>query len=261
MAGALTLDELPLVRAPSLTGAQMAEVDRVAIDELGIGLEMLMENASRGVAIAARACAGGSVAGRRILALAGRGNNGGDALGAARHLLNWGALVTCILAGSPSDLRAVPRRQFDILAAIASAPVSTSLARGDALAEQGSLETEIARAELVLDGLLGYSVSGPPRGEVAALIRLANRSRTPILAIDLPSGMHPDTGEPLGVTIRAAFTVTLALPKRGLLATAARNLVGELLLADIAIPPTVYSRFDIDAGAVFAQGELVRVER
>ncbi len=255
-----TLDDLPAVHAPPvLTAAQMAEVDRVAIDELGIGLEMLMENASRQVAHAARICLGGSLAGRRIVALSGHGSNGGDALGAARHLLNSGAHVASVVAGSASALRPVPRRQFDILAAIAAPPTETSLIGGETLARQTELEAELARAELVLDGLLGYSVSGPPHGEIAALIRLANRSRARILAIDLPSGMHPDTGAPLGVAIRAAFTVTLALPKRGLVVTSSRDLVGQLLLADIAIPPLVYTRFGLDASRVFAEGDLVRV--
>ncbi len=257
-----TLDELPIVHAPpAVTAAQMAEVDRAATRDLGIALEMLMENASRAVAHAARICLGGSIVGRRVVALSGHGSNGGDALGAARHLLNWGARVTCVVAGSPTALRPVPRRQFDILVAMRASPAGTALGRGGAVAEEAPLEQELARAELVLDGLLGYSIAGAPRGDIAALIRLANGSRAPILAIDLPSGMHPDTGAPLGLTIRAAFTVTLALPKTGLLAAAARDLVGELLLCDIAIPPLVYERFGLDASRVFAEGDLVRIAR
>lgn len=256
------IDSLPAVRGvPALTAAQMSEIDRVAIEEFGIALEMLMENASRQIAHAARVCLGGRVAGRRVVALAGHGSNGGDALGATRHLLNWGALVTCVVAGSPTRLRPVPRRQFDILASMASQPAATRLAGRDELADSASLEAELARAELVIDGLLGYSVAGAPHGEIAALIRLANHSRAAILAIDLPSGMHPDTGEPLGLAVRAAYTVTLALPKTGLLATPSRNLVGELLLADIAIPPIAYARFGVDASAVFAAGDLLRVVR
>lgn len=260
MALAVAIEDLPALRdPPAVTAAQMAEIDRVAIEEYGIGLEMLMENASRQIAHAARVCLGGSVVGKRIVALAGHGSNGGDALGAARHLLNWGGLVTGVVAGSPERLRPVPRRQFDILAAMASRPQPTRLATRDELMDADALTAELERAELIIDGLLGYSVSGAPRGEIAALIRLANRSRAPILAIDLPSGMHPDTGEPLGVAVRAAVTVTLALPKVGLLTTPSRNLVGELLLTDIAIPPLAYARFGVDASQVFSEGDLLRI--
>jgi NAD(P)H-hydrate epimerase len=240
--------ELPVVRAPAVTAAQMAEIDRAAVAEYAISLEMLMENASRGIALAARACLGGRVAGRGIVALAGPGNNGGDALGAARHLLDGGARVTVVLAATPDRLRPAPRRQYDALVAIGAPPRPL-----DARA--------LSIADLVLDGLLGYSVSGPPRGEIASLIVAANASRRPILAIDLPSGLDPDSGRPLGETIRAAYTVTLALPKFGLLRDEARPFVGELLLADIAIPPIAYRRFGLDASAVFHAGELLRVMR
>ncbi|MGH2499542.1 MAG: NAD(P)H-hydrate epimerase, partial [Candidatus Limnocylindria bacterium] len=122
-------------------------------------------------------------------------------------------------------------------------------------------EDELAGAQLVLDGLLGYSGSGAPREDIAPLIRAANRSGAPILAIDLPSGLHPDTGEPLGVAIRAAVTVTLALPKIGLLTTPSRGLVGELILADIGVPAAAHARADLDAGRLFGAGDLVRMIR
>ncbi|MGH2450128.1 MAG: NAD(P)H-hydrate epimerase, partial [Candidatus Limnocylindria bacterium] len=120
---------------------------------------------------------------------------------------------------------------------------------------------EIAGAELLLDGLLGTSARGAPRDEIAELVRRANRSRVPILAIDLPSGLDPDTGEPLGIAIRAACTVTLALPKAGLLRSPARSLVGELVLADIGIPAAAHERADLDVAALFGQGDLVRIIR
>jgi hydroxyethylthiazole kinase-like uncharacterized protein yjeF len=221
----------------------MADADRIASAELGIPLELLMENASRQIAVAARLFVGG-VAGKKIVALAGSGNNGGDALGALRHLLGWGATVSAALSGPAERLRPLARRQHDILAKLG--------VRLDAVAED---------ADLLIDGLLGYSVAGPPRDAVSELIRAANGSRLPILAVDLPSGMHPDTGEPLGVTIRAALTVTLALPKRGLMTTRSRALVGELLLADIGIPPHAFDRLGIETRGLFEGGDLVRIIR
>lgn len=222
----------------------MAEADRIASDELGIPLELLMENASHQIAAAARLFLGG-VAGRRIVAFAGSGNNGGDALGALRHLSGWGAEVRAVLSGPADRLRPLARRQHDILGKL-------GMPRDAAAVDE---------ADLLIDGLLGYSAAGAPRDAVADLIRAANASRLPILAVDLPSGMHPDTGEPLGVTIRAALTVTLALPKRGLLTTRSHALVGDLLLADIGIPPQAFDRLTIETRGLFDGGDLVRIIR
>jgi NAD(P)H-hydrate epimerase len=237
-------DDLPtLGDVPSATAAQMAEADRIASEELGIPLEWLMENASHQIAVAARVFLG-CVANKRIVAFVGSGNNGGDALGALRHLSGWGANVGAVLSGPTERLRPLARRQHDILAKLGVPP-----------------DAAVDDADLVIDGLLGYSVTGPPREAVADLIRAANASRLPILAVDIPSGLHPDTGEPLGVTIRAALTVTLALPKRGLVATRSRALVGELLLADIGIPPQAFDRLMIETRGLFVRGDLVRIIR
>jgi NAD(P)H-hydrate epimerase len=240
----VSFDSLPALRdVPSATAAQMAEADRIASEELGIPLELLMENASHQIAVAARLFLGG-VAGKKIVAFAGSGNNGGDALGALRHLRGWGADIGAVLSGPAERLRPLARAQHDILMKLG--------VRLDAAAEN---------ADLLIDGLLGYSVAGPPRDALSEAIRAANVSRLPILAVDLPSGMHPDTGEPLGVTIRAALTVTLALPKRGLMATQSRALVGDLLLADIGIPPQAFDRLGIETGGLFESGDLVRIIR
>jgi NAD(P)H-hydrate epimerase len=221
----------------------MAEADRIAADELGIPLERLMENASRQVAVAARLFLG-DVTGKRIVAVTGSGNNGGDSLGALRHLAGWGAVVSAVLSGPVDRLRPLARGQHDMVA--------------DLVPPDGA---RVDDADLILDGLLGYSVTGPPRGAVAELIRVANGSRRPILAIDLPSGLDPDSGAPLGITIRAELTVTLALPKRGLMVTRSAALVGDLLLADIGIPPEVFDRFALETRGLFDRGDLVRIIR
>lgn len=240
----VSFDSLPTLRdVPTATAEQMAEADRIASGELGIPLELLMENASHQIAVAARLLLG-DAAGKKIVAFTGSGNNGGDALGALRHLHTWGATVSAVLSGPAEQLRPLARRQHDILAKLD--------VRLDAATED---------ADLLIDGLLGYSASGPPRDAVSDLIRAANASRLPILAVDLPSGMHPDTGDPLGVTIRAAITVTLALPKRGLMTTRSNALVGELLLADIGIPPQAFDRLGIETRGLFESGDLVRIIR
>src|SRR5437867_11895643 len=148
-------DDLPtLGNVPSATAAQMAEADRIASEELGIPLELLMENASHRIAVAARVFLGG-VAGKRVVAFVGSGNNGGDALGALRHLSGWGAKVGAVMSGPAERLRPLARRQHDILAKL-------GLPR-EAIA--------VDHADLVIDGLIDYSVCGPPRDAVAELIR------------------------------------------------------------------------------------------
>ena len=140
-----------------------------------------------------------------------------------------------MLSGPAERLRPLARRQHDILGKL-------GIPRDAAAVDD---------ADLLIDGLLGYAAAGPPRDAVADLIRAANASRLPILAVDLPSGMHPDTGEPLGVTVRAALTVTLALPKRGLMTTRSRALVGDAALADIGIPPQAFDPLGIETRGLF----------
>lgn len=259
-----SLVALPQRRAPGevpvLTAAQMAEADRVASAELGVPLEALMENAARQIAAAARLYLGGTSA-KDIVAVAGTGNNGGDALGALRHLAGWGARVEAFVAGPRERLRPLAALQHDILTRLGVSVHDTAASTDLAIVER------LKGADLVLDGLLGYSGRGAPRGEIARLITLAFAARgggiRPILAVDLPSGIDPDTGETSGAipagAIPAALTVTLALPKRGLLTGAARRWVGELLLADIGIPAKAYEPLGVDARRVFDAGDLVRI--
>ena len=259
----MTLDSLPRIAAsavPAATSAQMAEADRVASETLGIPLEWLMENAARQIAAAARAFLG-DLDGQIVAAAVGTGNNGGDALGALRHLLGWGAQVDAFVAGPPDRLRPLARRQYDILKAL-EVPLYDTTTLDD-----GFLVHRLRGRNLILDGLLGYSARGAPRDEIARLIGVTSAASTgvalPILAVDLPSGIDPDTGEPLSTAadraIHAALTVTLALPKTGLLRDAARAHVGELILADIGIPAKAYEAAGIDARSVFAAGDLLRI--
>jgi len=248
----VSLEDLPLVRdVPSVTAAQMAEIDRITTEDLHIPVDVLMENASRQIAAAARAFLGGSVAGRRVIGLVGTGNNGGDAAGALRHLLNWGARVTVECTGTQDRMRDTTQRQLmRILASTAEIAIVHDASR------EGFRDLE---ADLLIDGFLGYSAHGAPREPIAALIAAVNASQIPILAVDLPSGIDPDTSAVPGAAIRAAATVTLALPKRGLLAPESHEQVGELLLADIAIPHAAFERIGVNTWRLFEQGDLVRV--
>jgi len=247
----VSLDELPRVGGvPSVTANQMAEVDRVTIEEIAISVDALMENAAHQIARAARALVG-RVDGRRIVGLVGRGNNGGDAAGALRHLASWGAEVRAEVAAFPDDVRETTARQL-----ISLLQIGPSVVR---YANPEAPRGPSPNADLLIDGLLGYSARGAPRDLIADLIRAANSSATPILAVDIPSGLDPDTGTGTDVAIHAKATVTLALPKTGLLATGARGAVGELLLADIGIPHLAFARVGIDTRRLFVDGDLLQI--
>jgi NAD(P)H-hydrate epimerase len=114
-------------------------------------------------------------------------------------------------------------------------------------------------ADVVLDALLGYSLDGPPREPEAGLIRAANAHAIPIIALDLPSGLGPDSGVPHDPTIRASRTLALALPKVGLLRPEAARSVGELWLADISVPARAYASFGIALGPLFAESDLIHI--
>jgi NAD(P)H-hydrate epimerase len=247
-------DDLPTVReVPSVTAAQMAEVDRVTIEELHVLVEVLMENAGRQIAVATRALLGGSVAGKRVIGLVGSGNNGGDAVVALRHLANWGARVCAEVAAPEARVGGITRGQINRLLLSTTAEVAI-------VHDASHKRLRDLDAELFIDGLLGYSVHGAPREAIAAVIDTANASGVPIRAVDLPSGIDPDTGTAPGVAIGATVTVTLALPKPGLTALSSRDRVGELLLADIGIPHSAFARIGVDTRRLFERGDLVRVE-
>ncbi len=229
---------------PTLTTDQMVAVDRLMVEEYGIELIQMMENAGRALAEFARRRLGGQLIGRRIVVLCGAGNNGGGGMAAARHLHNWGGEVQVKLAADPDRLRGVPAHQWHILQA-------------QGPAESGS--PDLAQADLILDALIGYGLTGSPRGPVAEWIAWANASVRPVISLDAPSGLDATTGIAGEPCIRAAATLTLALPKTGLVASQAKDFVGELYLADIGVPPELYRRQGIEVGPLFAEDTIVRV--
>lgn len=114
---------------------------------------------------------------------------------------------------------------------------------------------------LILDSIIGYSLSGSPRGAAAQLIEWANRQPAPVLALDTPSGLDVTSGTAHDPTIRATATLTLALPKQGLLTPEAKKFVGELYLADISVPPELYARMGIPVPPLFVEREIILVPR
>jgi NAD(P)H-hydrate epimerase len=232
------------VSVPAVTTAQMAEVDRLMVETYSILLIQMMENAGRDLAEQARRTLGGRLANRRIAVLCGAGNNGGGGMVAARHLHNRGAIVQAKLVGDAARLRDVPAHQWRILKVMELAT---------------DADPDLAQADLIIDALIGYGLSGNPRGATADWIVRANASGRPILALDTPSGLDATTGQPGSPCIRATATLTLALPKTGLLAPRARAFVGDLYLADIGVPPELYRQLGIEIESLFADDFIIPI--
>jgi len=235
---------------PSVNREQMIEVDRLMIEHYQISLIQMMENAGRNLALlACRRFLADQPKNRAIAILAGSGGNGGGALVAARHLHNWGAKVTVFLSKSPARMTPVPSHQLSSLQHM-NVPGCT--------AENGVLKGSF---DLIIDGLIGYSLNGAPKGTTAVLIEQANAHTAPVLSLDVPSGLSANAGGEAPASILAAATLTLALPKQGLFTPEARAVVGEIYLADISVPTELYQSpsLQLEVPTLFGPHTLLRL--
>jgi NAD(P)H-hydrate epimerase len=237
---------------PYLETAQMIEVDRAMVEDIKIELIQMMANAGRCLAHVARdRFLGGDPRGKSVVLLAGTGGNGGGALVCARRLHNYGAIVSVVKTRPDEDFAPVSAHQLKILRRM-QVPV-----------EEAHRAAEAGAPDLIVDGLLGYSLKGAPRGAARDLIHWANANNSPILALDVPSGVDPTTGTVYDPAIEATATMTLALPKKGLRASGAEEHVGELYLADIGVPPSLYSApaIGLKVAHIFARSDIIRLTR
>ncbi len=237
---------LSLASVPVLSLDQAHEVDRRMEAEYGILPLQRVENAGRSLADLAQAWLGDSFPGASVLVLAGAGDTGGAGLAAARHLANRGADAQVVLAAAFEALDALPDHQLRSL-----------LAMGVSVTPAGD-GWELPSADLVLDALIGYDPWVPPPGETAAIIRLANSHPAAILSLGVPSGLDAATGHPGTPCIHAAATLALALPTTGLVA-GLPGLTGDLYLADVSVPASLYEGLGLEMPTVFQGGPLVRL--
>jgi ADP-dependent NAD(P)H-hydrate dehydratase / NAD(P)H-hydrate epimerase len=199
----------------ALSAAAAAEQDRRAREVLGIPERVLMESAGRALALVLNRLYPRG----RVLAVVGRGHNGGDAIVALRILASWGREVAWLPVDEP--------------------PAVAELAHGHALRRVAAeaAGTALGAADVVMDGMLGTGARGAPRAAAAALIRQLNAAGRPVVAVDLPSGVDPTTGAVPGEAVAAAVTVSFGWPKIGLLLQPARARCGRLVVAEIGFPP------------------------
>ncbi len=227
-----------------VTAAVMRELDRRAIEEFNIKGVALMDRAGNGVAHAVRRLADVSGFNHAFVHLiAGRGNNGGDAFVAARYLKELGFGVEIWLAGAIAQVTGD--------AAFYLSKCKTAKIRVEELPTMEDWQDAIRHplaAEIVVDGVLGTGITGPARGPVAGAIQYirAQANEALIVSIDIPSGLNADTGVPEGDAVAADVTVTMGLPKRGLVAPAAIDHVGAIEVVDIGLPAEVVADADAD---------------
>jgi len=218
--------------------AQMQSLDRRASAEYKIPSLLLMENAGRGF-VDLLVASYGRVSGKRVLILAGHGNNGGDGLVAARHLRMRGAEVAVYLFSEIEHVRGDARVSLDIWQATGG---RLSL-EGDPLSE--GLSLDLAQCDYVVDALLGTGLSKSVTGVDAEAIERINACGKTVIAMDIPSGISADTGEVLGTAVRANATFTMALPKWGHFLQDGLEHRGQLKIVDIGIPPALVDATEI----------------
>lgn len=215
------------------TAAEMRELDRLAIDTYGIPGAVLMENAGAQVArILWREFPDLST--RRVAVICGPGNNGGDGFVVARYLHNARVAVQVFMAGEPERIRGEARAHLEMLTRAGIVPrAATTPASVQAVCAQ------LADYDILIDALLGTGLKAGVSGVLQQIITAMNASGRPVVAVDIPSGLSADVGTLLGEHVQAHLTITMALPKRGLLLYPAAEHVGKLVVVDIGFPAAV----------------------
>lgn len=216
-----------------VTADEMGRMDRGTIGSFGIPGRVLMENAARGATrwLLDRFP---DLGGKRVGVVAGRGNNGGDGHVMARYLFQRGIRTTVYLLSEKERVKGDAAANLALLETLGVPVVE--------LPDEGAFDarkSELAHQDLWIDAILGTGLSSEVTGYFRSVIDYLNGSGRPIFAVDIPSGLHSDTGQPLGVSIRAAATATFAYPKIGHLVYPGAGLAGDLRVIDIGIPPHI----------------------
>jgi len=229
---------------------QMRMVDHLMENKYGITLYQMMENAGRALAIlATKYFYDGTAKNKKIAVLAGSGGNGGGALVAARRLKNWGADVQVFLSTAEDELKPVTRTQLEI-----NKKIGITISQAEHL-------KSIARYDIILDGIYGYSLKGAPDKMAAHMIEWALNQQSTIISLDTPSGIELATGKIYSPAIKADATLTIALPKDALLSKECAAYTGELFLADISVPFDLYHQMNLKNPIpdYFSSGDIVQL--
>jgi ADP-dependent NAD(P)H-hydrate dehydratase / NAD(P)H-hydrate epimerase len=212
---------------PLFSREESRDFDRHAIEGLRVPGLVLMENAGRGAAEAILDRFPRSL--ELVVVVGGPGQNGGDAWVVARHLLAAGVPVVSFSAAPAERIEGDARVNFDALVAMGEAPRP--------LEGLEALEAVLTRATLVVEGIFGTGLTRPVEGKARAILEIVDAVDAPLVSLDLPSGVDADTGQVLGFAPRADLTVTFLGEKRGLHQYPGRGLAGEIVVAELGVPP------------------------
>jgi NAD(P)H-hydrate epimerase len=216
-----------------MTRDQVRAFDSWAINTLGIPGVVLMENAGRSCAELIKDKLK-DVTHPKVCIFCGTGNNGGDGYVIARDLINSGIEVVVVICGDRQKIRGDAKINLDILERMGQSIEQLRPAE-DNITDR--VETFAAGADMVVDSLFGTGLNGQLSNEYKQLIESINARNCPILAVDIPSGLDCDTGEPLGAAIIASYTVTFVAVKKGFTSARAAQYTGKVFVASIGIVP------------------------
>ncbi|MGM9525260.1 MAG: NAD(P)H-hydrate epimerase, partial [Peptococcaceae bacterium] len=222
-----------------VTAEQMRQVDRKTIEELGIPEMVLMENAGKAVVEFLQEQFA-DLQKKSITVIAGAGNNGGDALVAARYLHRLGIAVKVFICAE-RELSPSAKQNYEILSRL---PVKIYWL--DSENSMHLLKVTVNYSDILIDGLLGTGISREVTGRAEQIIDIANRRSCLKVAIDVPSGLNSDNGEIWGRCLKADYTVALAQPKRGQMLNKGIKYCGQLVVKDIGIPEEIYQDMELN---------------
>ena len=219
---------------PIVTAEEMRWCDERTIGRVGVPGLLLMENAGRSVVdLLDQSFA--PLAGKHVVVVCGKGNNGGDGFVAARHLSAAGTRTTVLLAAPPSTLRGDAKTNLVLLQRVARDKRNALRIRR----ASPRILQELEPPDLIVDALFGTGFTGDVRGSAEALIAWMNEQDAPVLAVDIPSGVNGTTGRAGGMAVEATATVTFGLLKSGLVLNDGREAAGRIYVSDIGIPRAV----------------------
>lgn len=218
-----------------LTSIQMKSIDRTAIEDIGIAGPILMENAGLQILKEIRTRFP-DINKEKVVIIAGKGNNGGDGLVVARHLFNEGCYPCVLLLASKREVRGDAALNLRI-----AEKIGVKIYEIPSLKEWKTLKKNISQSTVLVDAIFGTGLAKPAHGVYAAVINDINRVKAYKIAVDIPSGLSSDTFQIIGPCVKADLTVTLAAPKIAHIFPPAEEYVGELVVADISIPPFLFN--------------------